>query len=361
MRRTAFFCAVVTLGAACWAQQPSALLANRDALALYERVVQLIESTSAAVPGLARASAPVLENARSALEAARASSQQSSPQAYEVLSNARAYLALAESMPKPFPFPETARNQFTELRQGVDRIESHFRALLDTKEAQLRSPDRDNVLRYAQANERLGPPAADKPRVVFLGDSITDFWRLNEYFGERDFVNRGISGQITGEMLGRMKPDVIDLRPRAVIVLAGTNDIARGVPLTTIENNLSMIADLGEAHGIKPLFASVLPISDYHKAANPMYERSHQRPPSTVKDLNTWIRKFCAERKYPYVDYYSAMADKAGFLPANLADDGLHPNGAGYRIMAPLALQAIDTLLKIEPPVQQKKRRFKLM
>ena len=140
------------------------------------------------------------------------------------------------------------------------------------KEAQLHNPDRDNLKRYAEANEKLGAPSPQKPRVVFLGDSITDGWRLNEYYGgDRDFVNRGISGQITGEMLGRMKADVIDLKPRLVLVLAGTNDLARGVPVNAIENNLSMIADLAEAHHIQPMFASLLPVSDYHKDANPQY------------------------------------------------------------------------------------------
>jgi len=102
------------------------------------------------------------------------------------------------------------------------KLESHFRALLDLKEAQLRNPDRDNLKRYGEVNSRLGQPSPERPRVVFLGDSITDGWRLNEYYGgDRDFVNRGIGGQITGEMLGRMKADVIDLKPRLVLVLAG--------------------------------------------------------------------------------------------------------------------------------------------
>ena len=151
-----------------------------------------------------------------------------------------------------------------------------------------------------------------RPRVVFLGDSITDGWRLNEYFGDRDFVNRGISGQITGEMLGRMKADVIDLKPEAMIVLAGTNDIARGVPVAAIENNLAMIADLAEFHKIKPLFASVLPVSDYHKGVNPANERTKQRPPATILELNAWLKSFCARRNFTYVDYFPALADQAG-------------------------------------------------
>ena len=115
-----------------------------------------------------------------------------------------------------------------------------------------------------------------------MGDSITDGWRLNEYFGDRDFVNRGISGQITGEMLGRMKEDVINLKPKAMLVLAGTNDFARGIAIRTIEDNLSMMADLAVSNGIQPLFASVLPISDYHRDVNPTYAQSIRRSPNSA-------------------------------------------------------------------------------
>lgn len=351
---------MLLLAGVCCAQ-PNALLTNRDALHVYERVAQLIESTGVAVPGLARASAPILENARQALESLRTVSQQNSGITYAFLTNARAYLALADSVPKPYPFPAEAHKQFAELRDSVERLASHFRALLDQKESQLRSPDRDNLRRYAEANERLGPPSASRSRVVFLGDSITDAWRLNEYFGDHDFVNRGISGQITGEMLGRMKADVIDLRPVAMVVLAGTNDIARGVALRTIENNLTMIGTLAEFHNITPLFASVLPISDYHQKDNPQYARSQQRPPTTIRELNQWIRGFCEQRGYVYVDYYAALSDASGFLPADLADDGLHPNAKGYRIMAPVVLGAVERALKPQPMIQRKRKRFGIM
>ena len=163
---------------------------------------------------------------------------------YALMMNVRAYLALADAVPKPFPFPEAARQQFAEVRDDSTRLDSHFRALLDSKDAQLTQPDRDNLARYAEANRKLGAPQPGKPRVVFLGDSITDLWRLNEYFPDRDFVNRGISGQIACQMLGRMKADVIDLHPAAVVILAGTNDLARGIPLTAIEDNYVMMADL---------------------------------------------------------------------------------------------------------------------
>jgi lysophospholipase L1-like esterase len=342
------------------AQQPPgpSLLSARDADQLVQRVAQLIESTAVAVPGLTRASTAMLENSRQSAKALRANPQ-SSLSTYDFLNNLKAYLALADATPKPFPFPDVARRQFAELRDAEERFEAHFRALLDVKETQQRNPDRDNLKRYAEANEKLNAPG-NLPRVVFLGDSITDGWRLNEYFIGRDFVNRGISGQITGEMLGRMQADVIDLHPKAMLVLAGTNDIARGIPVKTIENNLMMIADLARAHSIKPLFASVLPVSDYHKGVNPRYEMTKTRPPSTIREINQWLLQYCAQHDYTYVDYYSAMVDGAGFLQADLADDGLHPNAKGYRIMAPIALEALGRVLVPGPATPPRKRRIHL-
>ncbi len=338
MRWLACFWAAASLAMA----QSGALLSNQEALKLEQRTVQLMESTGLAVPGLTRAGAPALEDARQAL-ANLETAPLNAVNTNAFLNTARAYLAISDTLPKPYPFPEEGRRQFGELRDAVDRLDSHFRALLEDKEARLRNPDRDNLKRYAEANEKLGAPSPQRPRVVFLGDSITDGWRLNEYYGsDRDFVNRGIGGQITGEMLGRMKADVIDLKPQAVLILAGTNDLARGVPAAAIENNLSTIADLAEAHHITPLFASLLPVSDYHKDANPQYAQTVRRPPATILELNNWLKGLCEQRHFTYVDYYSALADKDGFLQADASDDGLHPNAKGYRLMAPIALTAID-------------------
>ncbi len=328
-----------------WAQ-PTVLPPGQEILSLCDRVVQLMDATRVSVPELARAGEPVVENAKQTLTNLQAGGVQNSPLVYAFLQNLRAYLALADAVPKPANLPEEGRKQFYELRDTQDRLDAYFRALITRKEEQLREPDRDALARYAEANQKLGPPQAARPRVVFLGDSITDFWRLNEYFSsDRDFVNRGISGQITGQMLGRMLADVIDLKPSAVLVLAGTNDISRGVSLRAIQNNLTMIAELAEAHKIAPMFASLLPVNS---------EQAVRRPPETIRALNDWIRKFCRERNYLYVDYYSKMADIRGLMPADLADDGLHPNSKGYRIMAPIALAAVDKVLK--PPPAQKKR-----
>jgi lysophospholipase L1-like esterase len=309
-----------------------------------------MEAGGVAIPDLLHAVAPVMESAKQACKNLEARANQGTP-TYNVLIQLRSYLALADAVPKPYPFPEMAKKQIEEVRDNLARFEAHLRALLDQKETQIRPPDRDNLKRYADANRRTPPPDRNKPRVVFLGDSITDGWRINEYFPDRDFINRGISGQITGEMLGRMKADVLDLQPQAVLILAGTNDLARNIPLTTIENNYLMIADLASAYRIKVIFASVLPVSDHHKDVNASYERTPGRPPVYIKALNDWLQAFCAQRHFTYLNYFDSTVDSNGQLQADLADDGLHPNSKGYRIMAPLALDAIQrTLAPSAPP-----------
>jgi lysophospholipase L1-like esterase len=357
--RTACAVTLAILAPALFAQPARPLLSTKDALELSQRVVDLVESTAVSVPNLARASAPVQESTRQALKALKESSQLNSGLTYTFLIEARSYIALSDTVPKPYPFAEAAQKQFQELRTAIDRLDAHFRALLVQKESQLRTPDRDNIRRYTEANQKVGPPPADNQRVVFLGDSITDGWRLNEYFGDRDFVNRGISGQITGEMVGRMKEDVINLKPKAMLVLAGTNDFARGIAIRTIEDNLSMMADLAVYNGIQPLFASVLPVSDYHRDVNPTYAQSGRRSPNSIRELNDWVQSMCEQRHFVYVDYYSAMVDQAGWMPADMADDGLHPNAKGYRVMAPIALAAIEKQLPRQaPPPSKKKSRF---
>ncbi len=246
------------LAVTAWPQIPpapvSAQMSSGDANQLCQRTMQLMDAGGVAIPDLQRAAAPIIENVRTACGLLEQRANAGQP-TYAVLMNVRAYLALADAVPKPFPFPEAARQQFAELRDDSARLDAHFRALLDQKESQLRSPDRDNLLRYSEANRKLPPPQPGKPRVVFFGDSITDLWRLNEYFSDHDFVNRGINGQTTGELLGRMKADVLNLQPAAVLILAGTDDLARYIPLVTIENNYAMMATLASANNIKVIFA----------------------------------------------------------------------------------------------------------
>jgi lysophospholipase L1-like esterase len=352
---------ILAAAAAVFAQSPPpAVLNNQELVAQFSRVAQLMESTAATAPGLARAAEPVIENVRQGLVSLRvAASIQDGGIQYDMLTNTRAYLALSDSVPKPHPFSAEGRKQFAELRETVDRLETHFRALLALKETQLRGADRDNLRRYSEANERQAPPTPG--RVVFFGDSITDFWRLNEYFPGKDYLNRGISGQVTGQMLGRMLADVIANKPAAMVVLAGTNDIARGVDPVTIQSNLTMICDLADKYQIKVILASILPIHDYNKDQNPAWEMSRRRPMASIRAMNVWIKSFAAKRGYTYLDYFTPMLDDAGFLQKDMAEDGLHPNAAGYRVMAALVQSAIDRAVPPAPAAPAEKKRRKLL
>jgi len=341
---------ILALIRCAWGQTPDALLSAKDLNQLCVRTGQLMEAEGVIIPELQRESAAVIEKAKQACTAIQAQPRAGQP-AFTLMNALKTYLVLADSAQKPVPFPDAARKQLDELRDNAVRLDAHFRALLDSKESELRTSDRDNLERYQDDNRKLPRPDPARPRVVFLGDSITDAWRLNEYFPDRDFVNRGISGQITGEMLGRMKQDVIDLHPEAVLILAGTNDLARGIPLTAIEDNYLMMADLAAFNRIKVIFASVLPVNDVHKNENPAYEQTRDRPPVYISALDEWIERFCAQRGYTYLDYYSAMVDSQSRLKDDLSDDGLHPNPKGYRVMAPLALEAVNRTLKPKPPV----------
>ena len=358
MFRRSFFAALAA-AAVLAAQQPappSALLSRQDIIQLDTRIVQLVEATMVSTPELSRAGAPLLEDARLALTNLHHSPLALDP-SNRFLTSTRAYLALADAVAKPYPFPKTAQDQFTELRDSVTRLQSHFAALMESADRSMNGPDPDNLARYAETNSRMIPANAARPRVVFLGDSITDNWRLNEYFPDQDFVNRGISGQTTGQMLGRFQADVVNLHPAAVVIFGGTNDIVRGVPVSAIENNIRMMAALAQFNGIKVLLSSVMPVSDYHKDVDQDYERSRLRPPDQIRELNRWIQSFCEEDTYAFVNYYSEVVDAAGFLKPDLSDDGLHPNGKGYRLMAPVALKAIESTVSPTSPQQKPRRR----
>jgi lysophospholipase L1-like esterase len=210
--------------------------------------------------------------------------------------------------------------------------------------------DFGQLARYRAANAALVPPAAGESRVVFLGDSITDYWKLPDYFPGKPYINRGIDGQTTPEMLVRFRQDVIDLHPKVVVVLAGTNDVA-GVtgptPNEDIEANYASMADLARAHRIRMVFASVLPVHNYTHDAE---ESFALRPRDRILALNKWLKEYCAKNRFVYLDYFSALVDERGMLKRALADDGLHPTDAGYKIMAPLAEKAIQKALAQNSP-----------
>jgi lysophospholipase L1-like esterase len=213
--------------------------------------------------------------------------------------------------------------------------------------------DWPNLARYAEANAAVPAPAKVELRVVFMGDSITDAWVSPEYggfFPGKPYVDRGISGQTTPQMLIRFRPDVIALRPKVVVILAGTNDIAGNTgPMTLgqIEENLASMAELARTNHIHVVLASVLPVSNYghDRQGNPQDMRIN-RPPEKILELNAWIKKYAAENGHTYLDYFAAMVDAQGLLQRDLSEDGLHPNAKGYAAMSPFAEQAIRTALK---------------
>ncbi len=198
--------------------------------------------------------------------------------------------------------------------------------------------------RYRAANAALQTPPGEN-RVVFMGDSITDSWPLAKYFPGKPYINRGIGGQTTPQMLIRFRPDVIDLKPKVVVILAGTNDIAGNtgpMRIQDIENNLSSMAELARLHGIHVVLSSVLPVNNYHPETEFLFE---QRPISEILELNKWLKSYCARNGHIYLDYYGAMTDRQGLLQRDLSDDGLHPNQAGFTVMVPLAQAAVAKAL----------------
>ena len=197
--------------------------------------------------------------------------------------------------------------------------------------------DWPELRRYAAANAAL--PAHEAGRVVFYGDSITDAWERNggSFFPGKPYVNRGISGQTTPQMVVRFRQDVIDLHPETVVILAGTNDIAGNTGPTTqeaIEDNFRSMAELAKANGIRVVLASVLPAAAYPW-------RPGVLPAQKIAALNTWLQAYCKDQKLTYLDYYTAMAAPNGGMKPGISSDGVHPNAAGYAIMQPLAEAAL--------------------
>ena len=196
---------------------------------------------------------------------------------------------------------------------------------------QLRT-DWANLAKYRDANSRLTPPAKNENRVVFMGNSITEGWQryFPTMFAGKPYINRGIGGQTTPQMLVRFHPDVVALKPRVVVILAGTNDIAGNTGPSTlemIEDNLASMAEIASANGIKVVLSSVLPVYDY--PWKPGLE-----PAPKIIALNKWMKDYAKKHRAIYLDYHSAMADERGGMRSELASDGVHPTEAGYRVMA---------------------------
>jgi lysophospholipase L1-like esterase len=225
----------------------------------------------------------------------------------------------------PAPAPEDAAKQIAAMERKLD--------------------DWPQLGRYRAENAALAPAGADEQRVVFYGDSITDAWgrrpNTGEFFLGKPYVNRGISGQTTPQMVVRFRQDVINLHPAAVVILAGTNDVAGNTgPMTPemTEDNFRSMVDLAKANGIRVIVASITPAADYPW-------RKGLAPAPKIKALNDWLKGYCVMHSVTYLDYYAALADENGGMKEGTSFDGVHPNAKGYAIMGPLAQAAIDKTL----------------
>jgi lysophospholipase L1-like esterase len=205
-----------------------------------------------------------------------------------------------------------------------------------------------NLARFRDDNIKIGLPATGEKRVIFIGNSITEGWSRTDpdFFSARPYVNRGISGQTTPQMLVRFRPDVISLKPSVVVILAGINDIAGNTGPSTlemIEDNLASMVELSKANGVPVVMSSVLPAFDFPWSPG-------MQPAGKVVQLNVWIKNYAEKNGCIYLDYFTPMADERQGLKKELTFDGVHPNLAGYKIMEPLVESAIQKALDLKRP-----------
>ena len=209
---------------------------------------------------------------------------------------------------------------------------------------QTRLADWPQLNYYREANAALAPAAADEQRVVFFGASVAEFWgkRGGAFFPGKPYINRGIGGQTSAQMLVRFRQDVIDLHPAAVVILEGTNDIAgNSGPMTPemSENNWRSMAELAKANGIRVICTSITPSTDF-----PWHRGVH--PAAKIRAANAWLKEYCTSHSLGYADFYPLLANAEGGMKAELTVDGVHPNAKGYAAMAPVVQSAIDEALR---------------
>ena len=209
---------------------------------------------------------------------------------------------------------------------------------------QAENSDWANLGYYEKRNRELGFPDENEKRIVFMGDSITEEWGnlYPEFFSGNYYINRGIGGQTTPQMLIRFKPDAIDLNPHAIIILAGTNDIAGNTGPSTVKmitDNIFSMAELAIAYEIKVVLSSILPVYQYPWVDDVL------DPPSSIGSINSKIKEYVENKGLVYLDYYSSMVDDRKGLKLDFTGDGVHPNEAGYRVMSAIAGEIISQVL----------------
>lgn len=234
---------------------------------------------------------------------------------------------------------EVKTTDSTEIKKAIEKQIKEKKAYEDWLKL-----DWPNLNRFRSDNEKLGLPASGEKRVVFMGNSITEGWIRNrpEFFKDRPYINRGISGQTTPQMLVRFRADVINLKPKAVVILAGTNDIAGNTGPSTIEmieDNLASMADLAKSNGIKVIMCSILPVYDYP------WKRG-LKPYEKIIAVNAWMKVYAAKHGLIYLDMYSSLVDDRPGMKPEYAKDGVHPTNLGYGVMEPLVEKAIAKALK---------------
>jgi lysophospholipase L1-like esterase len=197
---------------------------------------------------------------------------------------------------------------------------------------------------YREANAALPPAAAGEDRVVFYGASVAEYWgkRGSMFFPGKPYINRGIGGQTSAQMLVRFRQDVINLHPAAIVILEGTNDISGNTMTSQMsENNWQSMAELAKANGIRVIFTSITPSSDF-----PWHRGLH--PAGKIRALNAWLKEYCASHSLIYVDFYPSLVNAEGGMKGDLTVDGVHATPKGYAVMAPFVQAGIDQALRGE-------------
>jgi lysophospholipase L1-like esterase len=229
------------------------------------------------------------------------------------------------------------------MRKGIS-YKLLFMIFLSLLSFTTNAQDWANLKKYQAENSALTQPSKSENRVVFMGNSITQHWKEKDsvFFQINTYLCRGISGQTTPQMLVRFRQDVIELHPKIVVILAGTNDIAGNTGPSTPEmiiNNLASMTEIAKANGIKVILCSILPAYDYPW-------RKGLEPNIKIPKMNTLIKDYCKKTNTFYLDYFTAMADDKNAMKSELTTDGVHCTLQGYKMMETMVQEAIDKVLK---------------